>query len=953
MSLELYKRLSQTSELSDYQIDYNWTSIETVVNSILSGATSGTVTSISASIFSGLSVTVINPTTTPNIAITTTLSGFLKGNGSGFIAQASIILSTDVSGIMPIANGGTNASSLTANTAIVFNGTRLASSSTTLTELGYVHGVTSSIQTQLDAKEPGFTFLPYSKGGLNGSFASRISALNNFTDVSSATAGYVLTKDGSGNATFVAPTIGAVTSVNTSTGAVVLTVSNAVGALQWATTNLNIPTADAGTTGLLSAADWIRFDDKSPSQWTSITGGIYYENAVAIGKTTFTSGYILDVLGQIKISGTHSTFNYGGNTLSFISDSSVASGTGLTIQNANPIRFSQLRNFNDGSDGFSLTTYGSTYSTIGTYDLPNTNLIETTGYDTNWNLGTKAFTIYANSVPVAFTPGGNFSVGLTGSAADILITKGILNYRNFNGILNTSTYNNSTGNSAQALMQVLCNTHYVNITVANNTGSPYASFLSDLNVGFGHNTPAVKWDFNGNIRLRGGNFSFVGSTSGTVTLTTVVNAGTWTWTVPTTAGTLGYSLITDGSGVTSWSQVSLTTGITGTLPIANGGSGQTTANGALNAFLPSQTSNTGKFFTTDGTNTSWVTNVSSPWGVNGSSIYYNAGNVGIGTSSPPQSLSLAGDSFLSFQNILGGTGEYGAIVAYNQLVSLTTQATAIRFLRDVAVIGTDGAITFETNTVERMRISSNGNIGIRTTGTAYLNIAGGTATAGTSPLKLNSGTNLTTPEAGATEFNGTQLFFTPSSTRNILAQVSGSTALTPGSIVFATTNGYLTQDNSSLFWNNSTKKLGIGNNSPLSDIDIQNTNASINIQATGGSGVSSLSLSGSISNFQLGDNSGHSLSASIANVVNPIQFGSSSNHDLSIITNNILSATFKTGGNLELIGGIKTVAPSGHSAGVWKIGNLESGKTITGFGDKIIWIDVDGTVMAFGQITFV
>ena len=51
----------------------------------------------------------------------------------------------------------------------------------------------------------------------------------------------------------------------------------------------------------------------------------------------------------------------------------------------------------------------------------------------------------------------------------------------------------------------------------------------------------------------------------------------------------------------------LTTGVTGTLPIANGGTGQTTANTAFNALAPSQTSNSGKYLTTDGTNTSWGT----------------------------------------------------------------------------------------------------------------------------------------------------------------------------------------------------------------------------------------------------------------------------------------------------------------------------------------------------------
>lgn len=47
--------------------------------------------------------------------------------------------------------------------------------------------------------------------------------------------------------------------------------------------------------------------------------------------------------------------------------------------------------------------------------------------------------------------------------------------------------------------------------------------------------------------------------------------------------------------------------ITGTVPLTQGGTGQTTANAALNALLPTQTSNSGKLLTTDGTNTSWTT----------------------------------------------------------------------------------------------------------------------------------------------------------------------------------------------------------------------------------------------------------------------------------------------------------------------------------------------------------
>jgi hypothetical protein len=43
------------------------------------------------------------------------------------------------------------------------------------------------------------------------------------------------------------------------------------------------------------------------------------------------------------------------------------------------------------------------------------------------------------------------------------------------------------------------------------------------------------------------------------------------------------------------------------LPLASGGTGQTTATTAFNALAPSQTSNSGKYLTTNGTDTSWAT----------------------------------------------------------------------------------------------------------------------------------------------------------------------------------------------------------------------------------------------------------------------------------------------------------------------------------------------------------
>jgi hypothetical protein len=55
--------------------------------------------------------------------------------------------------------------------------------------------------------------------------------------------------------------------------------------------------------------------------------------------------------------------------------------------------------------------------------------------------------------------------------------------------------------------------------------------------------------------------------------------------------------------------------------------------------------------------------------------------------------------------------------------------------------------------------------------TAWLHLPAGTATAGTAPLKLTAGTNLTVVENGAFEFNGTSLFFTVGGVRKTVTLV--------------------------------------------------------------------------------------------------------------------------------------------------------------------------------------
>lgn len=65
--------------------------------------------------------------------------------------------------------------------------------------------------------------------------------------------------------------------------------------------------------------------------------------------------------------------------------------------------------------------------------------------------------------------------------------------------------------------------------------------------------------------------------------------------------------------------------------------------------------------------------------------------------------------------------------------------------------------------------------------TALIHIDGSTTAAGTAPLKFASGTVMTTPEAGAVEFNGTNLFFSPSTTRNTILMTALVSAVSPTS----------------------------------------------------------------------------------------------------------------------------------------------------------------------------
>jgi len=172
-------------------------------------------------------------------------------------------------------------------------------------------------------------------------------------------------------------------------------------------------------------------------------------------------------------------------------------------------------------------------------------------------------------------------------------------------------------------------------------------------------------------------------------------------------------------------------------------------------------------------------------------------NIAIGYNAAAANLTGGSIVVIGDQAVKYGTGTYTTAVGASTLPNLTTgvanscfgyntgwgittgsqnviiggQASALPGSRSNYVIINDG----QGNAALTRDSLYRTGLGTITTPTALLHIAAGTTTI--APIKLTSGTNLTTPEAGTIEYNGTNLFFTPASAarNNVLITASVNT----------------------------------------------------------------------------------------------------------------------------------------------------------------------------------
>lgn len=130
--------------------------------------------------------------------------------------------------------------------------------------------------------------------------------------------------------------------------------------------------------------------------------------------------------------------------------------------------------------------------------------------------------------------------------------------------------------------------------------------------GTGADNSSVTFPSSGVIVTEAANQTLTNKTLTAPVISSISNTGTLT--LPTSTDTIVGRDTTDtltnktisGSNNTI-TNINLSTSVTGTLPIANGGTGETSASNAINALLPSQGGNSGKFLTTNGTAASWGT----------------------------------------------------------------------------------------------------------------------------------------------------------------------------------------------------------------------------------------------------------------------------------------------------------------------------------------------------------
>lgn len=313
-------------------------------------------------------------------------------------------------------------------------------------------------------------------------------------------------------------------------------------------------------------------------------------------------------------------------------------------------------------------------------------------------------------------------------------------------------------------------------------------------------------------------------------------AANYTLALPATSGSVGQVLSTDGAGQLSWISPSTgsVTNVSATAPLTSTGGATPTisisqatssTNGYLSAtdwstFNNKQQATSAAIIATLGYTPANVAS-STQWLNSASDIYFNTGNVGIGTAAPTAALTIAaGTSSRAPMKFTSGTlltsPQSGTMEYDGSNYYLTDGANQRRM---IATGSTPGSIDNATNINSTSNITMTPNAGsvvvsATTPSTSSNNgalvVKGGLGVAG----NINAGGNLNV--SGSTVIDGS-------------LRLSGFTS---GSVLFAGSNGVVSENNAKFFWNGS--RLGLGTNTPSASLEVKQTSATVKVTSTDG-----------------------------------------------------------------------------------------------------------------------
>ncbi|MDG0815896.1 phage tail protein [Bdellovibrio svalbardensis] len=471
------------------------------------GAGAGTVTSITA----GTGLTGGTITSTGTIGLGTELTGlnglsttgFVKRTGAGTYTTAAASLTADVSGVLPIANGGTNSSTALTNNQLMYSGAGAIKELGVMNDGQIVVGKTSNapqivtMSGDVTVSNTGVTTV----GKVNGTTVTGVGlATNNILQNTGAaiTANNVLVSNGTatGVTALTSPASGVLTSSGTvpawstslpATMGGTGQTSFAIGDLLYASTTTAMSRLPAATSGYVLTSNGA---GTAPS-WQAVSGVIA---GLTAGRVTLsTAANSVGDSPNFTFNSSSGALAIGGTTPAFTSAGALtvqgAAGSATTVGNSGTTSSLVLQS---GSGGISLagntSVSGSNTFATGTGAVSlngattvaaNQNLTMASGTGVYTQTFTGTTTDAASIIANALTTGT--ALNLTSSSASLNSTDGLL-------------YVANTGASTSGMVARI---------QSNSTAGTGLTVLANGNVGAGTAAPTSVLDINGAETMRG------------------------------------------------------------------------------------------------------------------------------------------------------------------------------------------------------------------------------------------------------------------------------------------------------------------------------------------------------------------------------------------------------------------------------------------------------------------